>query len=378
MKKVLFLVNHDVVIYNFRLEIVEKLLEENYQVYISSPYGERIDDLKKIGCKYIETPVSRHGTNITEDFKLLLHYREIMKVIRPDVVLTFTIKPNIYGGMAARILNIPYIANITGLGTAVENDGILQKITVLLYKVAFQKIKRVFFQNEENQQFFVDKKIASEKHELLPGSGVNLERFPLLEYPVDEVVRFVFISRIMKEKGIDQYLEAAKYIKQKYPNTEFHICGFCEEAYEETLNEYEEKGIIIYHGMVRNVVDILKDMHCTIHPTFYPEGMSNVLLESAASGLPIITTDRSGCRELVDDKKNGYVIQQKNSQDLINKIKTFLTLSYFEKKSMGETGREKVELEFDRIIIVNAYLNVIESIIKNRGSEDEKEYTYTK
>src|SRR5699024_2662068 len=288
------LVNHDVVIYNFRLEIVEKLLEEQFEVYVSSPYGERIDDLIEVGCDYIYTSVSRHGTNIIEDFNLLLHYRKVMKEVQTDIVLTFTIKPNIYGGMACRSLNIPYIANITGLGTAVENGGLMQKITVMLYKVAFKKIKCVFFQNKENQQFFIDRKIALGKHQLLPGSGVNLERFPLLEYPNDEVVKFVFISRIMKEKGIDYYLEAAKYIKEKYPNTEFHICGFTEEDYEDILKDYEDKGIIIYHGMVRDIREVLRFTHCTVHPTYYPEGMSNVLLESAASGRPVITTDRSG------------------------------------------------------------------------------------
>src|SRR5699024_7826186 len=359
MKKVLILVNHDVVIYNFRLEIVEKLLEEQYEVYVSSPYGERIDDLIELGCEYIDSSVSRHGTNIIEDFKLLLHYREIMKEVQPDIVLTFTIKPNIYGGMACRLLNIPYIANITGLGTAVENGGLMQKITVMLYKVAFKKIKCVFFQNKENQQFFIDRKIALGKHQLLPGSGVNLERFPLLDYPDDEIVKFVFISRIMKEKGIEQYLEAATYIKEKFPNTEFHICGFCEENYEDTLKDFEDRGIIIYHGMVRNIVDILKNMHCTIHPTYYPEGMSNVLLESAACGRPLITTDRSGCREIINQEKNGYLVKIKDNKDLIGKIEQFLQLNSVKKNEMGIQGRHKVEDEFDRKIIVNSYLSQI-------------------
>lgn len=356
MKKVLILVNHDVVIYNFRLEIVEKLLEENYEVYISSPYGERIDDLIKLGCTYIETSISRHGTNVVEDFKLILNYRKILKTIKPDMVLSFTIKPNIYGGIACRLLNIPYIANITGLGTAVEKEGIMQKVTVGLYKVAFKKIKCVFFQNEENQQFFFDRKIALGKHRLIPGSGVNLNRFPLLEYPSDGKIRFVFISRIMKEKGIDYYLEAAVYIREKYPNTEFHICGFCEEAYEDKLKEYEDKGIIIYHGMVRNVIEVLRDTHCTIHPTYYPEGMSNVLLESAACGKPIITTNRSGCREIIVEGSNGFIVQQKDSRDLIKKIEQFLSLSYEEKRNMGLEGRKKMIREFDRKIVVDAYI----------------------
>src|SRR5690625_2821449 len=168
MKKVLILVNHDVVIYNFRLEIVERLLEEGYEVHISSPYGERIDDLIALGCKYVDASIARHGTNLIEEFKLLLYYRKIMKKIKPDVVLSFTIKPNIYGGIASRMLNVPYIANITGLGTAVENEGIMQKLSVFLYKVAFKKVNCVFFQNKENKKFFSDNKIAIEKHQLIP------------------------------------------------------------------------------------------------------------------------------------------------------------------------------------------------------------------
>lgn len=358
MKKIMILANNDVGLYNFRKELIQALVKD-YEVTISLPDGELIPNLKELGCKYIETPLDRRGKNPLADFNLLLKYRKIMKLEKPDFMLSFTIKPNIYGGLAARSLNIPYIANITGLGTAVENKGILQKITVNLYKIAFKKIKTVFFQNEENLQFFKDKKIALGKHQLIPGSGVNLERFPLLKYPSAETIRFVFISRIMKEKGIDQYLEMAAYIKAKYPHTEFHVCGFCEESYEAILSDYEERGIIIYHGMVRNIVEILEQIHCTIHPTYYPEGMSNVLLESAACGKPVITTDRSGCREIVDDGKSGYLVNMKDTEDLINKVELFLTLTHEEKRDFGLAGRKKVEQEFDRNIVVNAYLDNI-------------------
>lgn len=360
MKKVLILVNHDVVIYNFRKELVERLLKDGYEVYISSPYGERIDDLASMGCKYIEASISRHGTNIAEELKLISYYKRIIKDVKPDVVLSYTIKPNIYGGMACKVLNVPYIANITGLGSAVENPGIMQKILIILYKIAFKNIHCVFFQNTENRQFFTDKNIALGKHRLVPGSGVNLDYFNVLDYPSDEITEFVFISRIMKEKGIDQYLEAAEYIKNKYPNTRFHICGFCEEEYEEKLNILQDKGIVNYHGMLRDVRDILKKTHCTIHPTYYPEGMSNVLLESAACGRPLITTNRSGCREIVDNGVNGYIIKQQNSKDIIDKIEKFLKLSYEEKESMGLFGRRKIEIEFDRQVVVEAYIDEIE------------------
>lgn len=359
-KRVLFLVNHDVVIYNFRLELVERLLQEGYDVYVSSPYGERIEDLKELGCHYYDIRMDRHGMNPLEEIKLFHSYVKQIGEIKPDIILGYTIKPNIYGAIVAQLRHIPFVANITGLGTAVENPGVKQRLLVLLYKFAFRKVQRVFFQNEENQQFFIDNKIAIGRHGLLPGSGVNLERFPLLEYPDDnEVVRFAFISRIMKEKGIDQYLEAAKYIKNKYPNTEFHVCGFCEEEYEGQLEELSEKGIVIYHGMIRDVSAFLKDIHCVVHPTYYPEGISNVLLEACASGRPIITTDRAGCREVVEDGMNGYMIQQRDEKGLIEAMEKFLQLEFEERKKMGLGAREKVEQQFDRQVVVEAYMKEI-------------------
>lgn len=362
-KKVLFLVNHDIVIYNFRLELVERLLNDGYEVHISSPYGERIDDLKALGAIFHEINMDRHGMNPLNEVKILAAYRKLISEVEPNIVLGYTIKPNIYGAMAAAEKDIPFVANITGLGTAVENPGLSQKITVALYHIAFRKVQKIFFQNIENQQFFMDHKIAVDKHGLLPGSGVNLSRFTVKEYPKDDVVRFAFISRIMKEKGIDQYLEAAKVIKERHPETEFHICGFCETEYEEKLTEYNDNGTVIYHGMIRDVAKFLENIHCVIHPTYYPEGLSNVLLEASASGRPIITTDRSGCREVVEDGINGYMIPQKNSVKLIEAIEKLLKLSNEEKKVMGLAARAKVEREFDRQIIVEAYMKEIEGYL---------------
>lgn len=357
MKKVLFLVNHDVVIYNFRYELVEALRREGHEVIISSPNGDRIKLLQDIGCKFIETPIKRHGTNPFTDLKLCHTYMKMLKEIMPDMVFSYTIKPNIYGGIACALRKIPYVVNITGLGTAVENKGILQKLSVLLYKIAFSRVQKVFFQNRENREFFIKKKIALKKHGLLPGSGVNLTKFRYFDYLESDKVEFAFISRIMKEKGVVQYLDAAKAIKREYPNTIFHVCGFCEEAYEEELKRLHEQGIIKYHGMLGDVREILKNVHCVIHPTYYPEGLSNVLLESCATGRPIITTDRSGCREVVDNGVNGFIIKQQDSEDLIEKVKMFMQMSYEARKEMGIAGRRKVEKEFDRQIVVDAYMN---------------------
>lgn len=359
MSKILFLVNHDVVIYNFRLEIVERFLAEGHQVVISSPYGEKIDNLITLGCQIRPITIFRHGMNPVQELKLLWNYIKLIKTEKPDIVLTFTIKPNIYGGMACTFLGVPYVVNITGLGTAVEKRGIVQKITVTLYRLALTKAQKVFFQNTENQQYFVEKKLALGKHALLPGSGVNLKHFSVLEYPTEETIEFAFISRIMKEKGTDHYLKAAEYIRGKYPNTRFHVCGFCEQDYEQRLQQLHDQGIIIYHGMIRDVRTVIAKTHCTIHPTYYPEGMSNVLLESAACARPLITTDRAGCREVIVNGVNGLVVKQQDTQDLINKIEEFLMLSWEEKKAMGLAGRAKVEKEFDRQIVVDKYMDEI-------------------
>lgn len=364
MKTIFLIGNHDIVIYNFRKELVERLLEEQYEVYLILPYGGKVDLLVEMGCHFIDVPINRRGKNPFQDFSLLIKYLKIIKKIKPEVVLTYTIKPNIYGGIACRLAGIPNIANITGLGSAVENKGWLQKITTFLYKIAFKKVGCIFFQNAENQQFFIQRNIACSKHHLIPGSGVNLKRFHYLEYPSDETIEFLYIARVMMEKGIDQYLDTAKHIRNKYPNTVFHVLGFCEEDYQNILQDLSDQNIIQYHGLQNDILPYIQRSHCTIHPSYYPEGMSNVLLESEACGRPVITTNRSGCRETVEDGKTGYIFEAKNIQDLISKVEKFIKLPNSEKKLMGIEARKKVEKEFDRQIVVNAYMDEINKLIQ--------------
>ena len=357
MKKILILANNDVGLYKFRKELIEELLKEN-EVYISLPYGELVDKLISMGCKFIDTSIDRRSKNPLKDIFLLIKYKKIIREIKPDIILTYTIKPNIYGSIASGG-KIPVISNITGLGSALENPGVTQKITLLLYKIALPKMKVVFFQNIENVNFFINHNLKMNKYILIPGSGVNLNYYKPIDYPSNASTEFVFISRVMKEKGIEQYLDMAKYIHSKYPKTKFHICGFWEEKYERILKILQNENIIIYHGLVDDIREILKITHCTIHPTYYPEGMSNVLLESCACARPIITTDRSGCKEIVDNNVNGYIIKQKDSRDLINKVEIFINLEYEKKKALGIHARKKVEKEFDRNIVIKKYLKVI-------------------
>lgn len=355
--RIMVLANFDGGLYKFRKELLEKLVKE-HEVYICLPEGEYTKRLIALGCKFIPcTFLSRRGKNPVQDLRLLSFYKQVLKKKKPDAVLTYTIKPNVYGGMACASLDIPYIANITGLGSAVENAGLLQTITLSLYKLGLRKAKMVFFQNEENQKFMLQHGVVKGAYDLLPGSGVNLMQYKLLPYPKAETVDFIFVARVMKEKGIDQYLDAAKYIHNKYPETRFHVCGFCEEDYKDTLKRLNDEGTIIYHGAVDNMIEIYRIAACTVHPTYYPEGLSNVLLESAASGRPIITTNRSGCREVVDDGVNGFLVREKDSRDLIDKIERFLSMSLIDREKLGLAGRKKVENYFDRKIVIKKYID---------------------
>jgi len=358
--RILILANNDVGLYKFRKEVIEALVEEN-EVFACLPNGDLIPQIEELGVKFIQDEFDRHGTNPISEIKHYLQYKKVIKKIKPDIVFTYTVKPNIFGGAACASMKIPYVVNVTGLGTALENPGLMQKIMIPMYKFGIRKAQKVFFQNAENREFMLSRNMVKGEHALLPGSGVNLSQYQVYEYPNGGTVDFLFVARVMKEKGIDQYLEAAEYITKKYPQTRFHICGACEPEYSGNLEELQKKGTVNYHGLVKDMVKMYEMASCTIHPTYYPEGLSNVLLESSACGRPIITTNRSGCREVVDDGINGYVVREKDSTDLIEKIEKFLNLSVDERKSMGLAGRSKVEQEFDRKIVVQKYMDEVKA-----------------
>lgn len=363
-KKILMLGNSEIVIYNFRLELVERLLADGHEVIISSPHGEKIEKLVKMGCVHDSVEIDRRGTNPVSEIRLLVHYYKLIKKVQPDIVFSYTIKPNIYGALAARKMGVPYVTNVTGLGSAIENKGLLQRFMIQLYRISLSKVQTVFFQNEKNRELFSNHKIAVNKHIVLPGSGVNLKKFNLLKYPsTKKTVNFVFISRIMKEKGIDEFLEAAKKIKEKYPQARFHIAGFFEEEYEKVIEDYAKRKIIHYHGMLSDVRELLSKTHCTILPSYH-EGMSNVLLESAASGRPVLASNVHGCIETFDEENSGYGFEPQNTKSLVAAIERFLALSHREKENMGLAGREKMEKEFDRQVVVNNYLQELNKVIE--------------
>lgn len=366
--RVLVAINFDEGLYNFRKELLEALINAGYEVHIAVPDGEYIKRLRRMGCLFHDTPLSRRGKNPFQELSLMRRYDALLKEIRPDAVLTYTIKPNLYLGFLCAGKKIPYITTITGLGTAVEGHGVLQSATKKLYQMALQKASVVFFQNATNEQLFAHLGIAVGRHRMLPGSGVNLQRFAYQPFPDGETTEFLFISRIMKEKGIEEYLDAAEVIKKEHPEAVFRILGFLEEDYtgRERLERLQKEGLIQFEGSVENVIPYIRNSQCTVHPSYYPEGMSNVCLESAACGRAVITTDRAGCRETVRDGGSGFLVKERDSRDLIEKIRQFLALSREERIALGKNGRSYMEEKFDRRLVVQSYLDTVAEIIEKR------------
>lgn len=360
---ILVLTNNIGGLHSFRKEVMKAIVDAGYDVYISEPdEDERVNYFERIGCHIIMTDFNRRGMNPLSDFKLMLKYRKMIKQLKPVAVLSYTIKPNIYGGIACRLTKTPQIANVTGLGDAVENGGWLQKLTINLYKIGIGKAHTVFFQNKSNLDYCLQKGIANEESVLLPGSGVNLQHHLYQEYPSDNgAIHFLFIGRLLKDKGIEEYFETAKFVRNKYPNTEFQILGSVEGPYQQQLQEYIDKGIIKHLGTTSDVRPYIGAVECTIMPSYH-EGMSNVNLESAANGRPVITTDVPGCRETVDDGKTGFLVKSKSTESLIEAVERFIDLPYEQKAQMGKAARAKVEKEFDRQIVVNAYMEEIANV----------------
>ena len=349
---ILILANYDVGLFCFRKELIEELLKNN-TVFISLPYGELVEPLKNMGCVFIDTPLERRGINPIKDFALLLRYCKILKKQKPDLVITYTIKPNVYGGFACRLLKIPYAANITGLGTAFQGKGILRKLVTLMYKVGLKKAKIVFFENSENRRIFIDEKIVKEgKTCLLNGAGVNIEHFGVAEYPEDDgTTKFLFVGRVMKEKGIDELFKAMKLLREDGVNCILDVVGGCEEDYTEKLKGYESEGWLNYHGYQKDVRPFIKNASCFVLPSWH-EGMANTNLECSAMARPVITSNIHGCLEAVEDGVTGFLCEKQNAEMLYNTMNRFCNLTYAEKKNMGLSARRRMEEIFDKKKVV--------------------------
>lgn len=350
--RILILANMDIGLYKFRKELIKELLLKGNEVYISLPDGDLISPLVKLGCKFIDTPIDRRGINPAEDFKLLINYKKLMKSVEPDMVITYTIKPNIYGGIAARQAKIPYAVNITGLGTAFEKKGFLRTIVVKLYEYSLGKAKVVFFENVGDREIMISEgAVAKEKTIVLNGAGVNLDDYPYAEYPRNDIFHFLFIGRVMKEKGIDELFDAMRRLKADGVKCFLDVVGPFEEDYKDKLEQYEKDGWLKYHGYQSDVKPFIEKCHCFVLPSYH-EGMANTNLECASSGRPVITSNIPGCKEAVIDGVSGLLCEPKNADSLYQVMKRMTEISMEEQIQMGLAGRKHMEDVFDKKKVV--------------------------
>lgn len=364
MKKILIISNLISYTYNFRKEIIQALISNDCEVTVLADNDDdaKAELLRNMGCTLINIPFNGKGTSIKQDSKVLFSYIKYIKKLHPDMIFTYTIKPNLYGGIAAKLRRARYVPMITGLGE-VEKKGKLQGLLLGLHRFVMPYAVCVFFQNQDNISFFNRHKIKTKRKVLIPGSGINLDEHHYEEYPQESGhTDFAFIGRLTPAKGIEQYLDAAEYYHRKDDSIRFHVAGKCDEQYHERINRLNDSGVIVYHGLLSDTSDLYKMIHCLVLPTYHPEGISNVLLEAAACGRPAICTSRTGCKEVITDKVNGLYCKEKDSEDLIRVIDAFCSLSYEKKKEMGKNGRKKVEKEFSRKLVIEQYLKVLEEI----------------
>ncbi len=360
MKKVLILTNNDIGLYKFRKELIDELSQGGYRIYLSLPYGKMADPLIEKGYDFIHTDIRRRGMNPLQDAKLFLKYFRMIREISPDLVITYTIKPNIYGGMAARWLKKEYAVNITGLGTAFQNENWVKKMVTILYRMSCKNAKVVFFENRTNQDIFIENKIVKKENTCqLNGAGVNLREYPFTDYPKDDgSVRFLFIGRVMKEKGVEELFHAFEKVKRQYPWTELDVVGDYEDDYRVLVDSLVKRGIIHYHGYQEDVKPFIANCHCFVLPSYH-EGMSNALLEAAAMGRPLITSKIPGCQEAVEDGENGFLAEAKNTERLREVMEQFILISYDKKIQMGAVSHKLIQEKFDKEMVVQETLEAL-------------------
>jgi len=375
-KTVAIVINTTWNIYNFRLGLLKALQKKGYRVIAIAPNDSYSKKLENEGIEHYDIEINNQGTNPIEDIRLVYKFYKLYKSLSPDIILQYTIKPNIYGSIAGGILGIPIISNISGLGTVFLNDSFSSKIAKILYKVALIIPKKVFFQNSDDRKLFISSKLVNKKKtDLLPGSGIDIKKFRPIKVENDnKSIKFLFIARLVKDKGLVEYIEASKIINnlklkiENYQKPKFDILGAFYSGNPtaittKEMKKWEKEGIVRYLGTSDNVKFIIAQYDCIVLPS-YREGLSRVLLEAASMAKPIITTDTTGCRDVVEDGVNGYLCKVKDVKSLAEQMRKIIFLSKEEKEKMGTKGREKIKKEFDEKIVIQKYLESIDKILK--------------
>lgn len=354
--KILIITNHSYMFWRFRRELTAELLKRG-EVVISTPFVGHEDDLQSMGCRCVQTMLDRRSLNPRKEIALFTFYRKLIREEKPDLVITYSIKPNIYAGYACRLAHIPYFVNVQGLGSIFQRE-FSAKLASLLYRGAVRDALAVFFENESSAQVFAERKIVRrEKEIILNGAGINLNIYCKQPYPSeDKGICFLFLGRIMREKGIDELLEASQRLKKEYGARVFiDLVGFFEDDYKEQIDLLVRRNVIRFHGFCSDPRPFYAQAHCVVLPSYH-EGMSNVLLEAASSGRALITTDIPGCREAVSDGENGFLVPAKDSDALYRAMKSFVELTPEKRRKMGELSRKKMETEFDKEQVVDETL----------------------
>lgn len=373
-KRILVLASLDHSLINFRGDFIKSLIKNGYEVFAGAPeFSNGIyQHVKDLGATPLSYSLQRTGLNPFKDLKSILELKKLISVNKIDLLFPYTVKPVIYGSIAASLNKIPVVSLITGLGFAftglTRKARNLQKLNEFLYKLSIRKNKRIVFQNHDDYQLFLDRKIISKKHKvgIVSGSGVNLEQFKTrVNENSTDVISFIIVARLIKEKGIAVFINAAQELKAKYPKAEFHIIGSPDKSpsaiKSERLNALHDEGIIVFHGIQHNVPEHLFKRDIFVLPTYYREGIPRSILEALSVGMPVITTNTPGCKETVINEKNGFLIKPKDYDELVNAMEYFLI--YKDKiKEMGINSRNYAEERFDVKIINKNLLDIINNV----------------
>jgi glycosyltransferase involved in cell wall biosynthesis len=354
----------------FRRNLLQALMQDGHDVVIMAPEDTYTEHLLDMGAKHFDVPM-KMNKNPVSDYFLYRRFLKAFRAVQPDIYLGYTIKPNVYGSMAAHKMGVPTVNNIAGLGTVFISDGIVARIAKTLYRVALGRAGMVFFQNPDDRQLFTTSGIVKhDRHDLLPGSGVDLLRFsfsPLPVLPERDTLRFLLIGRMLWDKGVGEYVEAARQIRKTRPDIQFCLLGGIDNdnpsaISKEQIDRWVAKGHVDYLGYSDDVPGEILKSDGIVLPSAYPEGTPRTLLEAASMGRPLITTDAPGCRSTVDDGITGYLCALRDTADLQNKIEKIIALSPQERCDMGRAGRAKMEREFDEAIVIGRYLNLIRKL----------------
>ena len=371
--KIAIVLNTSWNIYNFRMGLINALKDKEHEIIAIAPEDSYSHFLEEAGCKFCKVKMDSRGANPVKDFALIFELLFIYKKVRPDVILHYTIKPNIYGTIAATLLRIPVINNVCGLGTVFLNDNLVSKIAGLLYKIAFRFPRKVFFQNVDDLRLFSERKLIKPKiGEVIPGSGIDINYFKPGKFKRNKKFTFLLISRLIHDKGIIEYISAIKKIKKVGLEARFQLLGSKDVEHkrgieESIIDDWIKNNTVEYLGSTDDVRPFIDSADCIVLPS-YREGTPRTLLEAACSAKPIVATDVPGCNNVVEDNYNGLLCQLKDSDDLAAKMTQMISLTNEKVEELGRNGRKKIVAEFGEEKVINSYLSSIEDLEAHRAS----------